>query len=117
MQQSRLEVAERLFAGAQEESEFRTVASTSYMAAFQHVLNHPRCSEFKITKTGEDHRLLFEYLKLSTDAGMRRLGHNYLTRLRALRNKADYTMDIPFTRGEAEEALERATEVIYEFLP
>jgi len=48
---------------------------------------------------------------------MRRLGHNYLTRLRALRNKADYTMDIPFTRGEAEEALERATEVIYEFLP
>ena len=90
MSQARLEVAERLFREATEESEFRTVASTAYMAAFQHVLNHPKCNDFKKSNTGGDHRLLIQYLKNSSDPGLKKVGYSFLPRLRALRNRADY---------------------------
>lgn len=66
---------------------------------------------------GEEHQRLIKHLQKTSDAGLRKLGYNYLSRLRALRNRADYVLDIEFTRESAKEALERATEIITGFLP
>ena len=87
------------------------------MAAFQHILNHSKCRDFIKEGTGDDHRLLVEYLKNSADPGLKKIGYGFLPRLRALRNRADYEMSPPFTKGAAEDAMERASEIVYEFLP
>lgn len=117
MSQSALEIAEKLLQSAESEDEYRAAASRAYIAAFQHVVSHPKISDFNQTRTGDDHRGLIEFLKKSTDPGIRKLGYQLLPRLRALRNQADYELDMPFTQGFAVEALERATDIIFDFLP
>lgn len=111
------EDAERLLQTATEEAQFRAVASRAYIAAFQHTLRHPKLAGFQPSKTGDDHRDLIEHLKRSRDHDLRMVGLRQIPRLRAIRNHADYDLDIAFTRGLADEALERAAEIIYELLP
>ncbi len=111
-----LGVAEELLRTARDQAGYRAAASRAYMAAFQHVRDHPRAG-FTAGKTAEDHRDLIEHLKRSSDPQVRRLGYDHLPRLRSLRNQADYDMANEFTRGQAEEAMERATEIIFDYLP
>lgn len=111
------EQAETLFRAATCQADFRTAASRAYMAAFQHVIRHKAVAAFQPSRTGSDHRDLIDFLKKSDNANLRRLAVSYLARLRSLRNHADYDLDTVFTRGLAEEALERASEIIYQFLP
>lgn len=112
-----LELAEKLLADAQSETELRAAANRAYMAAFQHLLAH-RCLEaFPATATGADHRLLIKHLKTSAIPTQRTIGIRLLPRLRALRNHADYELKHPFTRGLAEEALDIASEIIHDLLP
>ena len=112
-----LEIAEKLYQEANSEEEYRAATSRAYFAAIEHIFAHPKLNDFRRTRTGEDHRLIIEHLKNSFDPSLVRLGVGYLARLRALRNRADYDQEIPFTKGLANDALERATEIIYEFLP
>lgn len=111
------EEADKICRAANCEAEYRTAASRAYYAAFHHVMKHPRLADFKPSHSGDDHRDLIEHLKRSKDGQLYRLGVNFLARLRAIRNHADYDLDITFTKGMADEALERATEIIFEFLP
>lgn len=117
MKNQALDVAEELLRGAASEAAYRAAASRAYYAAFQHILSHPRLSDFRRTSSGQDHKLLIQHLKSSADPDLRRLGYDHVPRLRALRNRADYNQTTPFTRKLAEEALERATEIIHDFLP
>lgn len=112
-----LDVAENLLAQADGDAGFRAAASRAYYAAFQHILAHPKLTGYQRSRTGEDHRLLIEYLKKSSDPALKKLGISYLPRLRAIRNEADYETSIHFTHEMADEALERATEIITGFLP
>ncbi len=111
-----LQIAEDLLSGAENEAKLRAATSRAYMAAFQHLIKHPMVA-FAKTGKGDDHRLLIQHLQASNDESLIKIGYCHLPRLRALRNKADYALDAPFTKGMAEDALERATEIIYELLP
>lgn len=112
-----LDVAEELLRGATSEAAYRAATSRAYYAAFQHVLAHPKLQDFRRSSSGEDHKLLIQHLKNSADPDLRRLGYDHIPRMRALRNKADYDTEVPFTRKLAEEALDRASEIIHDFLP
>lgn len=113
-----LELAEKLLADAQSETEYRAAASRAYMATFQHLLAHRSLVAFPATATGADHRLLIEHLKTSTVATRRRIGIRLLPRPRSLRNHAGYDLKKhPFTRGLAEKALGIASEIIHDLLP
>jgi len=65
----------------------------------------------------DDHRRLIKYLQQSSDPQLQRLGYDHLPRLRSARNQADYELDFEFTKGQAEDALELAAEVIFDYLP
>jgi hypothetical protein len=56
-------------------------------------------------------------LKRHSDPVVQKVGFNFLPRLRAIRNHADYDLNREFTKALAEEAMERATEIIIELLP
>ncbi len=117
MSRERLEVAENLYNKANSDEEYRTVASTAYMAAFQHIMTHEKLGDYQRINTGAEHQNLIEHLKNSTDPIIRKLGYGDLPRLRSLRNKADYEHSVEFTKGLALDALERATEIIYDYFP
>ncbi len=116
MPRDALQIAEDLLSGAENEAKLRAATSRAYMAAFQHLIKHPMVA-FTKTGKGDDHRLLIQHLQKSNDDPLNKIGYRYLPRLRALRNRADYSLDVSFTKGMAEDALERATEIIYELLP
>lgn len=111
-----LQFAEKLFASAESEAAYRAVASRAYFAAFQHAVRHELLRDFSANHSGEDHRALVAHLKKSKDKTLYRLGHQ-MPRLRALRNHADYKLEVSFSRDHADEALEFATEVFENFLP
>jgi uncharacterized protein (UPF0332 family) len=108
--------AEQRLRGAKSEAEFRAAASRGYYAAFLHIREH-RKVDFKSASTGADHQGLIEFLKRHSDAAIQRIGFSFLPRLRAIRNHADYDLQRQFTKVLAEEAIERATEIIFELLP
>lgn len=112
-----LQDARKKFSCATSETEYRAVASRAYIGTYQHLLAHPKLAAFKPKGIGEDHRSLIDYLKNSSDQMLKRLGVSRLPRLRALRNHADYELGMPFTRGLAEEALEDAEEIVFDWLP
>ena len=112
-----LDHARKTFESAVNEAGYRAAASRAYIATFQHLRRHSRLKDFNPGKTGEDHRDLIDFLKGSDDGLLRRVGISRLPRLRALRNHADYDLDIPFTKELAEEALDQAEEIVQEWLP
>ncbi|MBF0373669.1 MAG: hypothetical protein HQL39_09655 [Alphaproteobacteria bacterium] len=112
-----LEEAGAMIAAAASEPRARIAAGAAYRAAHHHVRLHPRMAEFRPDHSGKDHQGLIEFLKQSSDQRLRRLGHDALPRLRALRIIADYHLGHPFTAGHAKEAVDIASEVIFEFLP
>jgi uncharacterized protein (UPF0332 family) len=112
-----LEHARQTLESAVNEAGYRAAASRAYIATFQHILGFTRLRGFNPGKTGEDHRDLIDFLKGSDDALLRKVGISRLPRLRALRNHADYELDIPFTKELAQEALDQAEEIVQEWLP
>ncbi|MDK9720757.1 MAG: hypothetical protein OEL53_06190 [Rhodospirillales bacterium] len=112
---SAYDIAEKLYRNATADAEFRAVASRAYMAAFQHAIRHNK-TNFSPQKSSLDHRDLIKHLQSQTDQSLRRAGAALL-RLRFLRNWADYDLHTPFTKKLAEEALDRAYEIIFELLP
>lgn len=111
------DVAERLLRDANSEEDARAAASRAYFAAFQHALIHPAVvsAGYRRSNDGREHQNLIRFLKNSGAARLETAGLG-LGRLRDLRNIADYNRDIGFTREMAEDALERAYEIIYEAL-
>ena len=112
-----VEEAKKILASAVNEAGYRSAASRAYIGTFQHIARHPRLREFALSKEGEDHRRLIEHLKKSSDPLLRKIGVSRLPRLRALRNHADYELDIPFTKELAQEAVDDAEEIVKEWLP
>ncbi len=112
-----VEEAKKILASAVSEAGYRSAASRAYIGTFQHVARHPKLSEFALSKQGEDHRNLIEYLKGSSDPLLRKIGLSRLPRLRSLRNHADYELDTPFTKELAQEAIDDAEEIVQEWLP
>lgn len=108
--------AEHRLRDAKTEAEFRAAASRGYYAAFLHFRDHGKVG-FASANTGADHRDLIEHLKRHADVVVQRIGFSFLPRLRAIRNHADYDLRREFTKALAEEAMERATEIIFELLP
>jgi hypothetical protein len=59
---------------------------------------------------------VISFLNSATDPTLRRIGSSRLPRLRALRNRADYDWESPFTRSMAEETVETAEEIVFDWL-
>jgi uncharacterized protein (UPF0332 family) len=88
------------------EAKRRTAISRAYYAAFHAAKAVVPWTE--LSGTGEDHRIVSEWLRNNgTDQGLVQAGRD-LERLRVLRNRADY--DAVFGSGRAEE-LREATEI------
>jgi len=112
-----VEESKKILASAVNQEGYRSAASRAYFGTFQHVARHPKLSEFVLSKQGEDHRNLIDYLPGSPDPLLNRIGLSRLPRLRALRNHADYELDIPFTKELAQEAIDDAEEIVSDWLP
>ena len=112
-----VEEAKKILASAVSEAGYRAAASRAYIGTFQHIARHPKLSGFTLSKEGEDHRKLIEFLKRSSDPLLSKIGVSRLPRLRALRNHADYELDISFTRELAQEAVDDAEEIVEDWLP
>lgn len=114
---SAIDVAENLLKIAQSEHDYRAAASRAYFAAFQHVRDHPRVC-YSPSNAGEDHMLLVRHLNSRghRDRAMVVVASG-LSRVRKIRNHADYSMTLQFTKEMADEALERATDIIFVTLP
>lgn len=112
-----VEEAKRILASAVNEAGYRSAASRAYMGTFQHIARHPKLRAFTLSKQGDDHRKLIEYLKGSSDPLLSKVGRSRLPRLRALRNHADYELDTPFTKELAQEAIDDAEEIVKDWLP
>lgn len=112
MAMSALDVARALLETGDTEAEWRAACSRAYFATFQYLINHPKCRRFVRVNGPNDHQLLIEFLKQSSDPVLRRIGLRFLPRLRSLRNLADYELDARFACGLAEEAIELAEEII-----
>ncbi len=104
-------VAEKLLHNGTAEDEYRAAASRAYFAAFQCVIRHARDMTFEDKKSGEVHRDLIDFLKRQKREPERIIGIRLLPRLRALRNQADYELDIEFARDDAEEALDYSLDI------
>lgn len=99
-------------ASASSEPEFRNAVHCIYYAVFHVVLEHPFCIDFDRGDDGTVHRRLITYLKIHHDETLRKIAFRHLPRLRKLRNDADYALKTSFTRGDLQETLERANEVV-----
>ena len=108
--------AEQLLQTANSEEGYRAAASRAFQAARSHIMQHSDVKG-KISLAGKasDHGLLFDFLKNSSKTHLVKACAQ-LRRLRILRNRADYNLDDPFTKGHAEDALERAADIIFEIL-
>lgn len=109
-------VAEVILGLKNEEAYFRAAASRAYFAVYRRLVSHPRLGGFSPTGKSEDHKDLIEFMKQSTDQVVRACGHRIVPRLRALRNHADYRSS-EYTKEQADEALEIASEIIHETFP
>ena len=67
---------------------------------------------FVPTATGADHGRLAQFLANHANPLLQRIGRYRLPRLRKIRNRADYELQIAFTRGLAEDAVRTAEEVV-----
>jgi uncharacterized protein (UPF0332 family) len=101
-----------LLAAAASDTQYRTVASRAYFAAFNQIIRLAQQQGFVPRSSGDDHRDLIAFLKRSRSSFLNRIGHSRLPRLRAIRNRADYDQGQPFPRGLAEEAVKTAEEMI-----
>jgi uncharacterized protein (UPF0332 family) len=108
------EEARALLAAAGEETQYRTVASRAYYAAYNNVRAFAEPLGFVPVKTGEDHRSLVEFLKNSNKDLLTRIGVR-LVRLPRIRVQADYEPSASFSRGLAEDAV-RDMEQIMDWL-
>jgi hypothetical protein len=106
-----MEEVEGLLTASQSETQYRTVTSRAYFAAYNVVISLAEKRGFTRNAKGDDHQRLVEYLKFAKNDLLRRIGFR-LARLRSLRNRADYVLDIPFGRGLASEAAQTARELI-----
>jgi uncharacterized protein (UPF0332 family) len=107
-----IEEVRNLLAAANSEAQYRTVASRAYYAAFAEVITLAGPLGFVPTGSGADHSRLAQFLAGHTNPLLQRIGRYRLPRLRKLRNRADYDLQVSFTRGLAEEAARTAEEVI-----
>ena len=107
-----MEEVENLLVAAIEETQYRTVASRAYFAAYNAVMRLAKLRGFEAEESADDHRRVISYLKLQNNDLIRRIGFTRLPRLRTLRNRADYVLDVRFERGLAEEAVETARQII-----
>jgi hypothetical protein len=107
-----IEEVRDLFLAANTETQFRTVASRSYYAAYASIMPIAASLGFVATTTGRDHSLVAQFLSAHSNPLLRRIGKDRLPRLRKIRNRADYELQTGFTRGLAEEALRTAEEVV-----
>jgi len=107
-----IEEVRGLLAAASSETQYRTVASRAYFAAFTVVIDLAKKRGFVPRSTGDDHQDLIAFLKQSRNDLLRRIGFSRLPRLRSIRNRADYDQNQPFARGLAEEASKTAEELI-----
>lgn len=105
------EAAERL-AAATSEAGFRAAASRSYFAAFQHLRDHPAIG-FAAAENGADHGDLIRHVIKRGPSSIARL----LRRLRTLRNDCDYDLEATVSKALAEEAVEMASEIIFDHCP
>lgn len=107
-----LEEVQDLFSTATTETQFRTVASRAYYAAYASVMGAASSLGFAATATGRDHGRLAQFLSGHPNPLLQRIGKYRLPRLRKIRNRADYELQIAFTRGLAEDAVRTAEEII-----
>src|ERR1700730_8758755 len=107
-----IEEVRGLLAVASSETQSGTVASRAYFAPLNVVIAVAKKRGFVPKAAGDDHQALISFLKGSTNDLLRRIGFSRLPRLRAIRNRADYDQDQPFSRGLAEEAAKTAEELI-----
>lgn len=110
---TRAEEVRRLWGSASDDTTYRTVASRAYYACFTRCMALARRRGFTPVATGEDHRLLLDYLRdrrrhpqLGTAHLLHRIGTVRLPKLKKLRTMADYDPDNDFTRGAAQEAVD-----------
>src|ERR1700686_3731953 len=99
-----IEEVRQLLLAAKTDTQYRTVASRAYFAAFNGVIAISSRHGFVRRSTGDDHRDLIAFLKNSPSALIRRIGHHRLPRLRSIRNWADYDQSQSFSHGMAVEA-------------
>lgn len=107
-----IEEVRTLLEAAQEETQYRTVASRAYFAAYAASITIAQRQGFSPNRSADDHGRLIDFLKLSTNPLLRRIGYHRLPRLRSLRNGADYDRANLFTEGLAKEAAQTAEEVV-----
>jgi uncharacterized protein (UPF0332 family) len=107
-----IEEVQNLFSTATTETQFRTVASRAYYAAYASVMAAAGPLGFVATATGRDHGRLAQFLSAHTNPLLQRIGKYRLPRLRKIRNRADYELQIGFTRSLAEDALRTAEEIV-----
>lgn len=104
--------ARKKVATASTEAEYRNATHCVYYAVFYYIAHHSAYAGFRLDGDGGDHRRLIAFLKDQTNTTLRTIGYRHLPRLRALRNRADYSIEKTFSRSFAQEALERAEEII-----
>lgn len=107
-----IEEVRALLAAAKTETQYRTVASRAYFAAFNGAISVASRHGFVRRSSGDDHRDLIAFLKSSPSSLIRRIGHHRLPRLRAIRNWADYDQNQQFSHGMATEAAATAEEIL-----
>jgi uncharacterized protein (UPF0332 family) len=106
-----LEEAEQLLAAAAEDTQFRTAGSRAYFATFNRVMRFAAALGFSPVQTGDDHRGLAQWLMSRPNKPLLvRIGKR-LGDMRRLRNRADYEMGLPFSRGYADNIVQDARAV------
>jgi uncharacterized protein (UPF0332 family) len=107
-----IDEAAQLLAAAQCETQYRTVASRSYYAAYNRVIPLAERLGFVTSRTSDDHQALIAFLKSLDVDLLKRIGFHRLPRCRRLRNLADYDQKTAFTHGYAKEAFDTAAQII-----
>lgn len=107
-----IEEVRGLLHAAASDTQYRTVTSRAYYAAFTLAMAFAQPLGFAPDHTGADHQRLITFLTQNKNQLLHRIGKYRLTRLRRLRNSADYDVMHPFTEGMAIEAVQTAEEVI-----
>jgi uncharacterized protein (UPF0332 family) len=105
-----LEEAQQLLTVAAEETQYRTVASRAYFAAFNRVKVFGLKFGFQPVYSGSDHKTLAQFLAAKKNSLLRRIGQR-LSSMRTKRNRADYDHLLPFTQGYAQNMVQDADQI------
>lgn len=105
-----LEEVQRLLAVAENETQFRTVASRGYFAAYTRTVALAEKVGFAPARTSDDHKNLFSFLKNHKTELLVRIGVR-LGRMRSLRNRADYVASHHFSKAFAYDVVSDAEQI------